>query len=78
MILSSALAAEGACYRHLIADTISSDVIRKAAEIFEVYRSRGIILSGSMQDDTWVLTNERQRVTFCFKVSETVWRKNAS
>ena len=69
MILSSALAADGACYRYLVADTINPDVIRKAAEIFEVYRNSGTILSGSMQDDSWMLSNERQRVTLCFQVS---------
>ena len=78
MILSSALAADGACYRHLIADTINPDVIRKAAEMFDAYRDRGTILSGSMRDSTWVLTNERQRVSICFQVSETDWHKSAS
>ena len=78
MILSSALAADGACYRYLVADSINPDVLRKAAEIFEVYRNGGTILSGSMQDDAWTLTNERQRVTLCFQVSEPAYRKNAS
>ena len=78
MILSSALTSDGACYRYLVADTINPDVLRKAAEIFEVYRNAGTILSSSIQNDTWILSNERQRVTLCFQISEPAYLKNAS
>ncbi len=78
MILSSALTAEGACYRQVISDTLDAETIKKAAEIFDSYRERGTILSASMLDDTWVLTNERFRAHLHFRISSPAYLRNAS
>ena len=76
MILSSALTAEGACYRQVISDTLDAETIKKAAEIFDSYRERGTILSASMLDDTWVLTNERFRAHLHFRISSPAYLRN--
>ena len=78
MILSSALTADGACYRNLIADTIDPEVIQTASGLFDIYHERGTILAGSMQEDTWVMTNERDRVTLRFLADGPAFRKHAA
>ncbi len=78
MILTSYLIADGTCYRHLVTNTIDPDVISKANDIFNLYRMRGIILSDSIHDSSWVLTNERLRVIFHFKVDESIYEARAA
>jgi hypothetical protein len=54
--------------RYLSLYTIDAETMDTARKDFERYRSDGVVVKGSFDDDEWVLSNELKNYHFNFKI----------
>lgn len=70
MIVSSALISDGSFRRDLVINSLDASILEYAGAIFEAYKNRGTISAESIDADSWILTDERVRVSLSFNFNE--------
>lgn len=70
MIVSSALTSDGSFRRDLVIDSLDTSILEHAKSIFEAYKKCGTISAESIGSDSWILTDERIRVSLSFSFNE--------
>ncbi len=56
--------------RSLITDEFNDDIVEHARSVFDLYKSRGIMLNNSFDDDIWRIDDEKHTTSLmCFPIS---------
>lgn len=63
--------------RYMVINTLNVETICKAKDIFDKYVAKGVILSGSFENNTWILTDEKSSVRIRFSFSDIEYNKHA-
>ena len=65
------------CIRYLRVQTLDMESLAHAIEIFNEYRNRKIIVEGTFQDDTWIISDEVHTCRLYFGIGTEEYRKGA-
>ena len=78
MLISNAVAQNGNYEKYYATSFFGVEVFEKARNLFDEYRSNGVILNDNFSDIEWRFTDQLHNMTISFHFSELGYRRNAA